>query len=51
MFDKYVELGLYDRNIDTCEQFNHFFDEEHLIPEHFLSKLAKRGIVNEERNS
>lgn len=51
LFDRYVELGLYDKNIATCEQFNHFYDNEHLIPDHFISKLAKRGIVNEECNS
>ena len=51
LFDKYVELGLYDKNIETCQQFNHFYDNEHLIPDHFISKLAKRGIVYEECNS
>ena len=51
LFEKYVELGLYDKNLETCEQFNHFFDREHLIPEHFLEKLAKRGIADEKCNS
>ncbi len=51
LFKKYVELGLYDRHIDTCEQFNHFYDDRHLIPDHFLEKLVKRGIVDEKCNS
>ncbi|MBQ9699476.1 MAG: hypothetical protein IJV71_02530 [Lachnospiraceae bacterium] len=47
LFEKYIQWNLYEQNVNSCEQFNDFYDDEHLIPEHFLEKLIKRGIVNE----
>lgn len=44
LFEQYKKLGMYDKNIEECEMYFSFFDDEHLIPDRYLKKLEERGI-------
>ncbi len=44
LFEKYKELGLYEKNLPECDSYFNFFDSEHLIPDRFLDKLKSRGV-------
>ena len=44
LFEKYKELGMYDKCLEECEAYFTFFDKEHLIPDKYIKKLEERGI-------
>lgn len=44
LFELYKNKGLYEKNLQTCEKFNDFYDARHLIPEKYLDLLRERGI-------
>ena len=49
LFEKYKELGLYEKNLAECDVYLNFFDDEHLIPDVYLEKLNKMGIKSEDK--
>lgn len=44
LFDLYKSKGLFERNLKSCETFNGFCDDRHLIPEKYVELLKERGI-------
>lgn len=49
LFEKYKELGMYEKHLAECEGYFNFFDDEHLIPDVYLEKLNKMGIKSEDK--
>lgn len=44
LFNYYIELGMYDKNLSQCERYFDFFDDENLIPDKYMELLNRRGI-------
>lgn len=39
LFERYKELGMYDRHVAGCEAYHTFYDSEHMIPEKYQERL------------
>lgn len=44
LFNYYIEIGMYNKNLAGCEKYFDFYDDENLIPEKYLKLLRERGI-------
>lgn len=39
LFERYKELGMYDKHVADCEAYYTFYDSEHMIPEKYHERL------------
>ena len=46
LFERYRELGMYDKHLEGCEAYYTFYDDGHMIPEQYHKKLVEMIKAN-----